>query len=89
MDLLNDPDRVHEDTYTVFLAALWFYMTPQAPKMSIHDVATGYFDPIQAEVDEGLVNGFGMTTSIINGGIECGKGDISPERPTHRCIADH
>lgn len=72
MDLLTDPDRVHEDTYTVFLAALWFYMTPQAPKMSIHDVATGYFDPIQAEIDEGLVNGFGMTTSIINGGIECG-----------------
>lgn len=73
MDLLIDPDRVHKDTYTVFLAALWFYMTPQAPKMSIHDVASGHFKPTDVDIKNGLVNGFGITTSIINGGLECSK----------------
>jgi hypothetical protein len=28
MFLLENPDLVHTDAYTVFTSALWFYMTP-------------------------------------------------------------
>jgi hypothetical protein len=28
MYLLNNPDLVHTDAFTVFTSALWFYMTP-------------------------------------------------------------
>jgi len=74
MFLLNDPDQVHTDSFTVFSSALWFYMTPQTPKPSIHDVASGYFIPTNADAGAGITDGFGVTTNIINGGLECGKG---------------
>ena len=48
-----------------FLTALWFWMTPQPPNSSCHDA-------IRA-------SGFGMTINIINGGIECGKGQPTPQ----------
>ena len=41
--------------------------------MSIHDVASGHFKPTDVDLGNGLVNGFGITTSIINGGLECSK----------------
>jgi len=74
MVLLLDPDRVHTDAFTVFSSALWFYMTPQTPKPSMHDVAAGYFVPKPADTTNGITSGFGVTTNIINGGLECGKG---------------
>jgi len=58
----------------VFTSALWFYMTPQSPKPSIHDVATGYMVPTAADDAAGFGAGFGVTTNIINGGQECGGG---------------
>lgn len=74
MYLLEDPDKVHEDSFTVFASALWFYMTPQSPKPSIHDVTTGFFVPNAVDEGEGRLGGFGTTTNIINGGFECGTG---------------
>jgi hypothetical protein len=74
MILLEDPDLVHATSYRAFLAAIWFYMTPQAPKPSIHDVASGFFVPTQSDLDKHLVFGFGFSTNIINGGYECGQG---------------
>jgi chitodextrinase len=74
MYLLDDPDMVHTDAFTVFASALWFYMTPQSPKPSIHDVATGYMEPTSADIAVGIAGGFGTTTNIINGGHECGLG---------------
>lgn len=74
MYLLEDPDLVHTDAFTVFASALWFYMTPQSPKPSIHDVATGYMEPTSADISVGIAGGFGTTTNIINGGYECGQG---------------
>jgi len=68
MYLLENPDQVHTDSFTVFTSALWFYMTPQSPKPSIHDVATGYMVPTDADLNAGIVAGFGATTNIINGG---------------------
>ena len=49
-------------------------MTPQTPKPSIHDVASGFFVPTKSDLDKHLVFGFGVSTNIINGGLECGKG---------------
>jgi len=74
MYLLENPDQVHEDPFTVFLSALWFYMTPQSPKPSVHDVATGFMVPTDADKAAGFLPGFGITTNIINGGQECGRG---------------
>ena len=52
--------------------ALWFWMTPQAPKPSCHDVMTGGYTPTAADLTAGRVAGFGLTINIINGGLECG-----------------
>lgn len=49
MILLKDPDLVYTDAFTAFTAALWFYMTPQSPIPSMHDVATGFFVPTSAD----------------------------------------
>lgn len=46
-------------------------MTPQSPKPSCHDVMTGNWQPSAADTSAGRLQGFGMTTNIINGGLEC------------------
>ncbi|KAK9164664.1 hypothetical protein Syun_005566 [Stephania yunnanensis] len=74
VDLLNNPDLVSSDPVISFKTALWFWMTPQAPKPSCHDVITGRWNPSDADRQAGRVPGFGVITNIINGGIECGKG---------------
>lgn len=74
MYLLENPDLVHTDAFTVFTSALWFYMTPQSPKPSIHDVATGFMVPTSADDDAQMGPTFGTSTNIINGGQECGGG---------------
>jgi len=38
----------------------------------MHDVATGYFMPNDADITAGILGGFGTTTNIMNGGVECG-----------------
>ena len=73
-DLLANPDRVTEEPALAFATALWFWMTPQAPKPSSHDVMTGAYRPSAADTSAGRVAGFGLTTNIINGGLECGHG---------------
>ncbi|CAB4300091.1 unnamed protein product [Prunus armeniaca] len=47
-------------------------MTPQSPKPSCHDVITRRWNPSGADKSAGP--GYGVTTNIINGGLECGKG---------------
>jgi chitinase len=79
MYLLNDPDQVVKDGYVAFASAMWFYMTPQSPKPSMHDVVTVFFEPSPGDINAGIArvdgkNAFGITTNIINGGLECGKG---------------
>ena len=73
LDLLNDPDLVTRDGMVAWLTALWFWMTPQAPKPSSHDVMTGGWTPSAADVTAGRMPGFGMTINIINGGLECNR----------------
>ena len=73
--LLNDPDEVATDGFLAFSSAMWFWMTPQSPKPSCHDVITGYFKPNQADLDLNITDGFGAVVNVINGGIECDTDD--------------
>ncbi len=71
-ELLLNPDRVKSDGEIAFATALWFWMTPQSPKPSCHQVMSGLWNPSADDVSKGRVPGFGMTINIINGGLECG-----------------
>nr|CAB3469083.1 unnamed protein product [Digitaria exilis] len=73
-DLLSDPDLVANDTVVSFKTAVWFWMTPQSPKPSCHDVMTGRWAPSPNDIAAGRLPGYGVTTNIINGGLECGFG---------------
>lgn len=74
VDLLGNPDAVANDPTISFKTAFWFWMTPQSPKPSCHDVITGQWQPSAADTQAGRLPGYGVITNIINGGIECGKG---------------
>ena len=68
------PDKPADAT-VAFMSAIWFWMTPQAPKPSCHDVMAGNWVPDAADIAaKRNVSKFGMTVNIINGGQECGKG---------------
>ncbi|RLM55807.1 chitinase [Panicum miliaceum] len=73
LDLLNHPELVANDTIVSFETAMWFWMTPQSPKPSCHDVMTGQWRPSPADVAAGRLPGYGVTTNIINGN-QCGPG---------------
>jgi hypothetical protein len=77
MHFLTHPELVAQDGYTAFAAGIWFYMTPQSPKPSMHDVVSGFFLPNAVDEAAGIKGGFGSTINIINGGIECGGGTNS------------
>jgi len=47
-------------------------MYPQPPKPSMMHVIDGTWQPNARDLANGLVPGFGVTTQIINGGVECG-----------------
>lgn len=49
MYLLENPELVHQDGYLAMAAGIWFYVTPQDPKPSMHDVMTGFFIPNSAD----------------------------------------
>jgi len=70
--LINDPDRVANDATLAFQSAIWFWMKVQSPKPSCHQVMSGQWTPSAQDLSLGRVSGFGMTTNIINGGLECG-----------------
>jgi len=69
--LLNNPSLLTSDPVLAYKAAIWFWMTPQAPKPSCHAVLTGQWTPSSSDVAAGRVAGFGLTTNIINGALEC------------------
>ena len=71
--LLDQPDLVKE-TWLNLASAIWFFATPQPPKPSMLAVIEQDWLPTSTDKLRGLRSGFGLTTNIINGGIECGKG---------------
>ncbi|KAE8689580.1 Endochitinase 1 [Hibiscus syriacus] len=74
VDLLNNPDLLTSDATISFRSAFWFWMTPQSPKPSCHDVVVGAWTPSGSDQAVGRVPGYGVITNIINGGLECGRG---------------
>lgn len=73
VDLLADPDLVKTDSKLAVQTAMWFWMTEQRPKPSAHDVMAGNWQPSAQDEQDGRLPGFGLTTNIINGGLECGQ----------------
>jgi len=69
--LLNTPELVAQSGKVGFMTALWFWMTPQPPKPSCHDVILGNWTPTARDIAAGRTEpGFGMTIMVINGGLE-------------------
>jgi hypothetical protein len=72
--LLNHPELLAEDPVLSFASAIWFWMTPQIPKPSCHDIMNGKWKPTANDLQKGRLPGFGTTVNVINGGVECGNG---------------
>ena len=72
--LLQHPDWLAHDPVLSFASAIWFWLTPQYPKPSCHDIMTGKWIPNAGDIAKGRVPGFGATVNVINGGVECGNG---------------
>ena len=75
--LLQDPDRV-ADSWLNLASAVFFFVYPQPPKPSMLHVIDGTWQPTATDIAEKRVPGFGVTTMIINGGIEC---TLETEKP--------
>jgi hypothetical protein len=73
--LLNNPDLLETDPVISFKTAIYFWMTPQTFKPSAHDVMIGKWQPNATDKAAGRAPGFGMTINIVNGEVECGKGE--------------
>jgi len=81
--LLNNPALV-ADTWLNLASAIWFFLTPQAPKPAMLHVIDRTWTPSQREIDAGIGYGFGTTINIINGGIECGEQNRYKGQPVNR-----
>ncbi|MCP4991283.1 MAG: carbohydrate-binding protein [Colwellia sp.] len=91
--LLNDPAQV-ADTWLNLASAIWFFLTPQAPKPAMLHVIDRTWQPSQTEIAAGIGYGFGTTINIINGGIECGEQNREKGQPVNRIrywrgLSDH
>jgi hypothetical protein len=73
--LLTNPELVETDPVVAFKTAIYFWMTPQTLKPSAHDVMIGKWQPNAADKATGRTPGFGMTINIVNGSVECNKGE--------------
>ncbi len=73
--LLKDPGLINRDPVTCFASAIWFWTMPQFPKPSCHDIITHHWMPTEKDIASGRVPGFGTVVNVINGGIECNKGE--------------
>lgn len=81
--LLQHPDLLSKDPVLSFASAIWFWMTPQFPKPSCHNIIVGKWVPTDDDIQKGRLPGFGATVNVINGGVECGK--ISEQPKTLYC----
>ncbi|MBF8456869.1 chitinase [Kaistella sp. G5-32] len=72
--LLQHPELLSQDPVLSFASAIWFWMTPQFPKPSCHDIMNGNWKPNEKDIQNGRLPGFGATVNVINGGVECGNG---------------
>lgn len=71
MVMLQDPDKISNDSVVAFTSAIWFWMTPQGYKPACHDVMVGGWTPQSVDLEANRVPGFGLTLNIINA-PQCG-----------------
>ena len=80
--LVSNPDLVEQDGELAFLSAIWFWMTPQCPKPSCHQVMQEIYDESATSYSSAKMSkkGFLHTVNIINGSVECRSGvsDVKP-----------
>lgn len=71
--LLNNPDLVQENGVLALKSAIWFWMMPQWPKPSCHQVMHDLWIPQIGEYSSTKMykKGFAHANNIINGGLEC------------------
>tara|TARA_Y100000782_G_C10183618_1_gene265204 strand:+ start:1095 stop:2531 length:1437 start_codon:yes stop_codon:yes gene_type:complete len=81
--LLNNPSLV-ADSWLNLASAIWFFLTPQAPKPAMLHVIDRTWVPSQKELSAGIGYGFGTTINVINGGIECGEQNRTKGQPVNR-----
>ncbi|GAA0817416.1 chitinase [Colwellia sp. D2M02] len=81
--LLNNPGLV-ADSWLNMASAIWFFLTPQAPKPAMLHVIDRTWVPSQRETNAGIGYGFGTTINVINGGIECGAQNETKGQPVNR-----
>ncbi|MBD1558398.1 carbohydrate-binding protein [Vibrio sp. S9_S30] len=81
--LLKNPALV-ADSWLNLASAIWFFLTPQAPKPAMLHVIDRTWKPSQREIDAGIGYGFGTTINVINGGIECGEHNKNKGQPVNR-----
>lgn len=91
--LIDNPDLVGTDAALVLGSGIWFAMSPQPPKPSMHDVMLGYYKPKAAadgvivNQSGALVNRFSTTVSIINGAYECSpKTEMTMQQSKNRYV---
>jgi hypothetical protein len=72
--LLQNPEMLSQDPILSFASALWFWMAPQFPKPSCHDIMVDKWKPDDNDIQKNRLPGFGATVNVINGGVECGNG---------------
>ncbi len=81
--LLQDPDLV-ADSWLNLATVVWYYLKPESPKPSIVHVIDRTWAPTPSELKAGIGFGFGTTTNIINGGLECGERNGQTRTPSNR-----
>ena len=73
--LLNNPERVSEEGFLGIMGAIWFWMTPQPPKASCHDIMLNYYQhDSNDQYEKYYHNCFGLTIIVVNGHYENNKG---------------
>ena len=81
--LLRQPELV-ATTWLNFASALWFFVTPQPPKPAMLEIVSGAWQPSQADLSGNILPGFGATTLVINGALECGPSPANPTASSNR-----
>jgi len=71
--LLNNPDLIQQNGVLAFKSAIWFWMMPQCPKPSCHQVMHELWSAEPGDYSQNTMykKGFAHTNNIINGGLEC------------------
>jgi basic endochitinase B len=81
--LLANPSALAQDPVLAFVSAIWFWMTPQFPKPSCHDIMVGKWVGDSQDSLKGRLPGFGAVVNVINGGVSCGN-SLEEVKTTYR-----